>query len=271
MGYGITDVTCPGRMVSAAAVEQILNQLRGKEVPAEAVVVFDLLGNSSFRWEHEDGTLVTAVKVDGGYHMQGPATVCSDDTFKKLIQIIMPVIQDAAVLGKVFVPPLPRYVYGGCCTNSTHCSNAKEDTHSFDMLRKVDHLRALLKGELARHGVVKHWVMDGWKDLVGVKGQNRDEDMTSLRHVTGTDNVHFTKEGYENLAAAIHATINTRRSVSAARSNVAGTEAAGKKQQYFWRGFVSPTGSSRPKFTATSYNNSKRGRMHPYRGRGRRN
>jgi hypothetical protein len=50
MGYGITDVTCPGRMVSAAAVEQILNQLRGKEVPAEAVVVFDLLGNSSFRW-----------------------------------------------------------------------------------------------------------------------------------------------------------------------------------------------------------------------------
>ncbi len=113
--------------------------------------------------------------------------------------------------------------------------------------------------------------MDGWKDLIGVKGQNRDEDVTSLRHVTGTDNVHFTREGYENLAAAIHATINTRRCVSAALSNVAGTNAAGKKQQFFWRGFVSPTGSTRPKFTATSYNSSKRGRMHPYRGRGRRN
>jgi hypothetical protein len=68
--------------------------------------------------------------------------------------------------------------------------------------------------------------MDGWKDLIGVKGQNRDEDTTSLRHMTGTDNVHFTREGYENLAAAIHATINTRKSVSAARSTVAGTEAA---------------------------------------------
>jgi hypothetical protein len=62
MGYSITDVTCPGRVVSVANVEQILLQLKGKEVPASAVVVFDLLGNSSFRWEHEDGTLVTAVK-----------------------------------------------------------------------------------------------------------------------------------------------------------------------------------------------------------------
>jgi lysophospholipase L1-like esterase len=59
--------------------------------------------------------------------------------------------------------------------------------------------------------------MDGWKDLIGVKSQNRDEDVTSLRHVTSTDNVHFTREGYENLVAAIHATINTRRCVSAAR------------------------------------------------------
>jgi hypothetical protein len=52
MGYGITDVTCPGRTISAASVELILSQLNGQEVPAEAVVVFDLLGNSGFRWEH---------------------------------------------------------------------------------------------------------------------------------------------------------------------------------------------------------------------------
>jgi hypothetical protein len=52
MGYGITDVTCPGRVVSVANVEQILNQLKGQEVPAHAIVMFDLLGNSSFQWEH---------------------------------------------------------------------------------------------------------------------------------------------------------------------------------------------------------------------------
>jgi hypothetical protein len=37
--------------------------------------------------------------------MQGPVTVCSDTTFKKLLQIMAPVIQDVAGLGKIFIPP----------------------------------------------------------------------------------------------------------------------------------------------------------------------
>jgi hypothetical protein len=155
-------------------VEQILNQLKGQEVPAEAVGVFDLLGNSSFRWEHEDGTLVTAVKVDRGYHMQGPVTVCSDTTFKKLLQIMAPVIQDAVGLGKIFIPPLPRYVYGGCCTNSDHCGKVGETNHPTNLIGKVDHLRAMLKGELSKEGVVKHWVTDEWKDVIGTPGHSRD-------------------------------------------------------------------------------------------------
>jgi hypothetical protein len=270
MGYGITDVTCPGRTISAASVELILNQLNGQEVLAEAVMVFDLLRNSSFRWEHEDGTLVMAVRVDGGYHMQGPVTVCSDATFKRLLQIMSPIIQDAAGLGKIFIPPLPRYLYGGCCTNSDHCSNVGETNHAMTLLGKVDHLRALLKAELAKQGVVKHWVMEGWKDVIGTRGSSREDDLVALRHVSGSDNVHYTRDGYENLAGSIHGTIHSRESVSAS-CNVAGTGPTRSRQTFFWRGFVSPNGSTRPRHSATSYNNSKRGRMHPYRGKGRKN
>ncbi len=73
-------------------------------MPAHSTVVMDLFVNNSFRWEHEDGTLVTAIKSEGGYHMPGPITVCSDDTFKKLVNIVMPLVEEASVLGKIFIP-----------------------------------------------------------------------------------------------------------------------------------------------------------------------
>ncbi len=174
------------------------------------------------------------------------------------------------VWGKSLSPPLPRYLYGGCCTNSDHCSNVGETNHAMNLLGKVDDLRALLKGKLAKQGVVKHWVMEGWKDVIGARGSSREDDLVSLRHVSGSDNVHYTRDGYENLAGSIHTTIHSRESVSASR-NVAGTGPIRSRQNFFWRGFVSPNGSTRPRHSATSYNNSKRGRMHPYRGKGRKN
>jgi hypothetical protein len=88
--------------------------------------------------------------------MQGPVTVCSDVTFKRLVQIIMPIIGDAAGLGKLFIPPLPRYVFGGCCTKQDHCTNTSEPQHARDMLKKVEHLRSLYETELAKQGVSKH-------------------------------------------------------------------------------------------------------------------
>ena len=77
LGYTVIDVTCPGRAVSPAGVAKALNQLKGVKVPATSVVVFDLFGNSSYRWEGEDGTLSMSVKTGNGYHMPGAVTVCS--------------------------------------------------------------------------------------------------------------------------------------------------------------------------------------------------
>ncbi len=36
----------------------------------------------------------------------------------------------------------------------------------------------------------KHWVMNRWKDILGVI--IKKEDIVSLRHITASDNVHFT-------------------------------------------------------------------------------
>jgi hypothetical protein len=73
---------------------------------------------------------------------------------------------------------------------------------------------------VAKQGVVNYWVKDRWKDIIGVKGQNREEDIVSLRHVSSADNAHFMIDAYENLAAAIHATIHSGENVVAPSNNI---------------------------------------------------
>ncbi len=68
------------------------------------------------------------VRDRGTYHMKGHVTVCTDDTFRKLLNIVMPVINETAPLGKIFFPPLPRYVC--CCSNIEHCPNVKNLDHA---------------------------------------------------------------------------------------------------------------------------------------------
>ncbi len=265
LGYTVTDATCPGRVVSAASVSEVANQLRGTTVPNNAVVVMDMYGNSSWRWEDEDGTLTTSVKIGSSYHLPGLVTCCTDTTFKKLIEITMPIVKDASCLGKVFIPPLPRYVFGACCSNPDHCINSTAENHMSTILTKAEHLRALLKSELGRHGVTKHWVLEGWRDLIGVKGQDQKESIHSLSQVTAADNVHFTKEGYENLAHAIDSVIGSREKITVGNTSAGAT---GRRGSFFWRGFTSPVGSTRPRFTATNYNANKQGRQPPNGGGG---
>jgi hypothetical protein len=90
-------------------------------------------------------------------------------------------------LGKVFIPTLSQHVYVGVL-HAGHCTNLAEDGYQ-------NHLRSLLKGEQSPLGVTRHWAMEGQRDVLVVKNANRADDIVSLRHVTGTDNMDFTRDG----------------------------------------------------------------------------
>jgi hypothetical protein len=51
-----------------------------------------------------------------------------------------------------------------------------------------------LKGELAKKGITRHWVMLGSKGL-GVENSSRVDHIVLLRHVTFSDKVHFIRDG----------------------------------------------------------------------------
>ncbi len=107
--------------------------------------------------------------------------------------------------------------------------------------------------------------MAGWKDLLGVENHSRPEDIVSLRHVTGSDNVHFTRGGYKTMVEAV-SKILTQNFKIAAVSSVSGNQAGKRQFSFFWRGFKSSNGASRPKFSASAFSRAKRERNHLYRG-----
>jgi hypothetical protein len=150
------------------------SQLHGKEVLANTVVVFDLFGNSSFKWEEEDDRTAVSIREQGGYHMPGSVTVCTDETFRKLMSIVSPILGDMTDLEKVLDPPLLLVTFGGCCQDRSQCTSMSDNNHAGDMLGKVDHLESILGTELSEAGVTKHWVLSGWKDLKGPSHQIRN-------------------------------------------------------------------------------------------------
>jgi hypothetical protein len=131
-------------------------------------------------------------------------------------------------------------------------------------------LRNVLKSELNRLGVPNFRVTEGWTSLLGVKYSSRQENVNALRHLTAADGVHFTRDGYENLAIAIHNSIMSKDKLAAVDSR-AGNRRRGT---FFWRGFISPNGSARPKFSAAGYSANKRTRPQLHKSsnkRGRKN
>ncbi len=69
LSYEVTEVTCPGWTISAATVENVLDQLRGTSVLANAVVIINLFGIVALGGSRWMGRWATAVKMGGGYHM----------------------------------------------------------------------------------------------------------------------------------------------------------------------------------------------------------
>jgi hypothetical protein len=79
------------------------------------------------------------------------------------------------------------------------------------------------------------------------------EYAAALKDLMSSDGVHFTESGYRCLASGFttHLT-ETLKKKSASVSIISGTSRGhggrgGGKQSYYWRGFVSPIGTSRPK------------------------
>ena len=241
---GLKVVSCPieGSIPAEATLAKLRNKLSELAIDSGTAMVFDLFGSTSFRFEQPDGTMAVPIMLAGRYHLLGNVGTISDDNFKAVIRKVMGVLDHFPALPKVIVPPIPRYVGGGCCHDVTHAPNVGNKGYGEEMVGKTAHLRRVLREELKSCPIKNFWVPDVIAGLTPPTVKSLADSAAELTMLSIGDNVHFTSNGYNLLSDCIcHSLMTLQNKATAAVPLIAGP----RSSMYYWRGFVSCRGSAR--------------------------
>ena len=269
LGYKTVDITSTGWDGSDAAIARIRTAIADASCHSNAIFVLDLLTCTSYRFKQADGGLALPIKIGANFHLLGDLEICDDKMFKAALGKILPLL--GTLTGpKVILPPLPRYIVGGCCGERTHAGNSNTEEHGDVFLKKIIHLRTILRSELSGSSLQGYWVADPVSSLLD-SDLLRPISAKDLGHYFRGDNVHFSPLGYTKLVAGIMSCFeNAKKSDTAASvPSVSGSRQG--EGRFFWRGFVSEVGATRTAFRASEYGRSAKPRHdpkrnHPYRG-----
>jgi len=228
--------------------DELKKKLEGAKLGSNTAVVFDFFGNSCTRATLFDGSTTVPLKGVGGFHLPGKVSVCGEEIFSNLFDIVKPVIDAATGTLRLIVPPQPRYLYDPCCTDRTHCTNMGDAAHAGTILAANLKLRAVLKRKLggAENGTI--WIMDTCSSIKNPGELPVPEKLTALKSASARDGVHLTDDGSKVFAANISDVIHKLQNGLLGKGHSASTGAAavnfsGGGMRRFWRGFTSPVGS----------------------------
>ena len=246
-GAVVVDLTKPGWMITESNVELLKKELMSLSNMEDAAIIFDLFGNSAYRFRHVDGSLVLPFRVGGGYHLLGDIQMVSDSGVGDLLNMVKPLFALCALFLTVIMPPLPRYIFSGCCREAGHSTNIGNDGYSGRLLDECLHFRKVLKTSLVgMEGLGRFWLTDSLSCL-GLIPPTMQEKLDSLRMCLSGDGVHLTEQGRFNLFNSLAKTILGLRDGSIGKPPKTAEAAAcslisGRK--FFWRGFESDRGSA---------------------------
>jgi hypothetical protein len=249
-GAVVIDLTKPGWMITESNVESLKSEISALSSMEDVAIIFDLFGNTAYRFRHVDGSLVLPFRVGGGYHLLGDIHVVSDTGIGELVSLVKPLFVLCALFLTVIMPPLPRYVFSGCCLESGHSTNVGNDGFSSKILDECLHFRKVLKTSLVgMEELGRFWLTDSLSCLGSIPA-TMQEKLDSLRVCLGNDGVHLTEQGRFHLFNNLAKTVLSLKDGSIGKPPKPAEAAAcslisGRK--FYWRGFESDRGStSRP-------------------------
>jgi hypothetical protein len=258
-GYTVTDITSPGWLATAENIEHAICVINTLSLDPGYTLVMELFGNSTFRYQQFDGMMALPYKSQKGYHLPGKIGVSDNDSFLRTATTARDLLTLDGPDVRILIPPLPRYLFKGCCGQSDHSTNLGDEGYALQLLHDTLHFRPLLKTTLLELGLENFFVLDGVGALLGIPpGGNRGpatELLADLEKIMAADNVHYTELGYKNMCDIILAAIEQVRNGSLTKSYPVATgnhslaTVPTTKCNYFWRGFSSPVGHSAAKFT----------------------
>ena len=189
--------------------------------------------------------------------MPGTITRATDKSIEGTfsgLRTALAVIEDK---NRILIPPIPQYMFGDCCADSSHAPNTREPDHAKDTLTDHTPIRNKLKQCIITKGKTNTRILDVISALAE-DHQSPTDKIKALRIHTSTDNVHLTPQGYNLLAKAI-----TSTSFAAPQSNMNTTQIRTSPAIRNWRGFITTAGVG--KTSAPISAGRAAVRHHPYR------
>jgi hypothetical protein len=248
----ILDLTQPEWIPTEQNVQKVVGEL-DKWCPMMSGtigVILDLFGNASVKFRHVDDSLVLPMRVMGKHHLLGDVVVETDEGLRNLLRIVDPIFEKIREYPTVVNPPMPRYIFGGCCREATHAPNSRSDNYPQDMLNGFAHARSVMKTEMvSRESLNCFWMMESPSFIERADGQVTMQDkLEQVRLGLGPDGVHLTDRGLNNLLqnmsdAMVKALHKRDMKVRERKDDTAPVIVSGTV--YYWRGFASPKGSGK--------------------------
>ena len=241
-GYTVLEYSLPGGVPTDENLEALLKDLQRLQKPAGTALVFDLFGNFVYRFRQIDGSMVLPVNIGGTHHLLGDVGVCSDQAFTNLVSKLVPVLSLHPECPKVVLPPIPRYLKGGCCQQAEHATNTRDESNCENILEKISHLRKILRNELKKSDIDGYWIADTLSALAppaDMTAATLLSSATEIPHLMLSDNVHLSHMGYTRLGEGITGSLDSILTKKGKDCVV-----IGEKKRFFWRGFTSERGSS---------------------------
>jgi hypothetical protein len=165
LGWNTVDCTVKGWIASSYGITQLSHMLKGQDLSEKPVMVIDLLSNFVHQYtvpRQCDDTLSLPYRANGKYHLAGDVTVVNDATFKKTVDMLIPIINACPDFIKIVVPPPPpsKVRYRRCCADPSHVSNLEHPNHRQAFLSAIMRLKNLLKKQLVTAGIPNCWILD---------------------------------------------------------------------------------------------------------------
>jgi hypothetical protein len=181
--------------ISRAAAEHVAGQVKNViQTEDPEIIVMQLIDTSSFYVRKEDGSRqLPTPGPDGVLHLEGEVVVCTRDTQFEHLRALKPLFDVVGRKRCVWVAPTPRYVVAGCCEDTSHAPNRRDNYFLDDIGAQLDTFKRNLKDHI--HGLNKKniKVADPSLDLRGM----------SLEEIWGTDPVNPTEGAMPKIADGI--------------------------------------------------------------------
>jgi hypothetical protein len=264
-GYEVVSCGVRGWRPNMTAIQDMTEKVAEavKDLSEGDIVIIHCFDNVAYMARSEEGgDLPIRRYPDGSYHIEGDLVVASKERLFMFFKNCIPIFKLLEKFVVLFLSPLPRYLYSGCCTREDHAPNRLQDGFEEELRKALMVCRGFYKD---------FFFTSGFRNITVLNPglETPQEDETGLQ-LWGPDPVHPLPEGYSKIIDMV-CREKEKKEVASRKRTGENLEPKNNKRPRFEPARPRWIEQAQPQITVQSgFNNWRGGDRGRGRGRGRR-